>query len=306
MVYLLKQRINYHHPYSFTPDEMAVLFIEIQNCLESGQLTNGNYVFTLEEIIKDMYQVDYCIATSNATTGLMLCLHYTDMINIQMPAFNWWSDLYITDFLDLRVNFIDIDKDTWLPIDNYEEGIYLNTFGNIGKATFPLAIYDSTHCLGAKITDIGLAHVFSLAPTKLVTSCEGGLIITNDKDLYEWAKERRDKMCRMSEVHAIIGLQYLSHLPEFLKWKEEVYFYYRANIPGQFQKIPDNSSYNTIGFLNTENLTMPDTFEYRQYYEPLKKGLINTDYVYNNIICLPSFYGVDYRKIAKDIREANE
>jgi dTDP-4-amino-4,6-dideoxygalactose transaminase len=246
--------------------------------------------------------------------GLMLCLEYGKPYGIQTTAFNWWSDLYICQFLQQdihhNINYNDIDRETWLPVEEgyRNRNLYLNTFGSIGETGLSNTetVFDSTHCLGANIEDIGLAHVFSLAPTKLVTSCEGGLIITNDKNLYNWAKEKRDRMCRMSEVHAVIGLTTLLHLEEVLEWKRTVYEYYKKHIPGLFQKIPYNSNYNTIGFINTEGLTIPEHIEYRQYYEPLKKGLVNTDYVYKNIICLPSFYNCDYKQIVSDILEANE
>lgn len=295
--------IPFHRPFALSWDEHGLIHDRISNCLESGQLTNGENVRLLEGKIKEMYNVEYCIATSSATMGLMLCLEYCKDDIVKLPAFNWWSDKYALDFIKKTHMYVDIDKETWLPKSACN--LYLNTFGNVGECEYEDTIYDSTHCLGAKITDIGLAHVFSLAPTKLVTSCEGGLIITNNSEFAEWARERRDKMCRMSEVHAIIGLQYLAHLPEILEWKRDVYHYYNAHLPGQFQVIPNNSTYNTIAFINTEGLQIPEHITTRQYYEPLKKGLVNTDFVYSKIICLPSFYNVDYKGIVGAIKEVN-
>lgn len=294
--------IPFHRPYPLSFEEQGIIQEGIAECLQSGQLTNGENVRLLESKVREMYDVEYCIATSNATMGLMLALEGQNPV--RLPAFNWWSDRYILELLNISFAYVDINKETWLPL--VDCNLYLNTFGNVGVSNTPQTVYDSTHCLGADIKEIGLCHVFSLAPTKLVTSCEGGLIITNNKQFAEWAIERRNRMCRMSEIHAIIGLTFLGHLEEILRWKKKVYHYYKSEIPGQFQVIPDNSSYNTIGFLNTEGLKMPENIEYRQYYQPLKKGLINSDFVYKNIICLPSFYNVDYKLIVELIKEANE
>ncbi|MCK5642391.1 MAG: DegT/DnrJ/EryC1/StrS family aminotransferase, partial [Gammaproteobacteria bacterium] len=187
--------------------------------------------------------------------------------------------------------------------------LYLNTFGNIGKSVKSNAIYDSSHCLGANIEEIGLAHVLSLAPTKLVTSCEGGLILTNNKPLFDFAKEYRDKCSRMSEIHALIGLRTLEYINQVLEWKERVWHYYKSYIPGKFQEIPNNSNYNTIGFLNTEELHIPKNIKYKQYYEPIwDNGVMektNTKKIYDQMVCLPSYHGCPYVRIVDDILEMN-
>ena len=87
-----------------------------------------------------------------------------------------------------------------------------------------------------------------------------------------------------------------------------VYEYYKKHIPGQFQKIPYNSTYNTIGFLNICNLKIPKHIEIKQYYEPIHLPQKNTitEYVYNNIICLPSYYNCPYKQIVEDIKEEND
>jgi len=284
------------------------LIAKIKEVLKSGMLTNDKYVRELEFMVGDMYGVEYCIATSNCTMGLLICISYLNPPYIQVPMFNWWSDLYILKSLKQRVAWVDVDIETWLPIEAYGgASLYLNTFGNIGKSVREDAIYDSSHCLGAEINEIGLAHVFSLAPTKLVTACEGGLIITNNRELSKYAIEHRDKMCRMSEVHALIGLATLEHLDDVLEWKERVYQYYKSYIPGQFQKIPIHSNFNTIGFLNTENLKIPEFIEVRQYYEPIYDNGIenNTKKIYKQMICLPSYYNAPYVDIVEDILELN-
>ena len=305
----MKEVIPYHKPFPLNETELSNLGYDIYQILRSGQITNGDYVKELEEKIKKLYGVEYVIATSNCTMGLMICIESLEKKRyIQVPMFNWWSDLYALKLLKKDIAWVDIDLDTWLPIEFYQgDSLYLNTFGNIGISRRDNAIYDSSHCLGAKITNIGLAHVFSLAPTKLVTSCEGGLIITNDEALFHFAQEYRDKCARMSEIHAIIGLATLEHLDDVLRWKRKVYRYYKRHIPGGFQKIPLNSNYNTIGFLNGYDLKIPEHITTKQYYELIHDngGKSNSKSVYERIVCLPSYYGCDFGGIVEDILEAN-
>jgi dTDP-4-amino-4,6-dideoxygalactose transaminase len=91
-----------------------------------------------------------------------------------------------------------------------------------------------------------------------------------------------------------------------LSWKKEVYNYYRKHLDGIFQKIAESSNHNTIGILTS--LKIPEHIETRKYYQPieLNNDLPNTEAIYRSIVCLPSWYGVDYKQIVNDINEFNK
>lgn len=305
----MKETIPYHRPIRLTEIDIEFIQDNIKKILKSGKFKNLNWVPALEEIIRELYDVEYVISTSSCTMGLYISLLYLNPSIIQVPMFNWWSVLYILKALKHNIVWNDIDINTWLPIERYNTpSLYLNTFGNIGKSKKKDAIYDSSHCLGAKIEDMGLVHVFSLAPTKLITSGEGGIIITNNEYFYKYVIEQRDKICRMDEVRALIGCVYFQYLDIILSWKKMLYDYYKKNIPGQFQEIKNNSAYNTIGFLNITNLKIPKHIKTKQYYEPIWDNGIknNTKKIYKQMICLPSYYECPYKQIVEDIKELND
>ena len=106
----------------------------------------------------------------------------------------------------------------------------VNLFGNacdfeyidkIAKDTNSHVIYDSA-CFRSTyknemVGSQGLAQVFSLSPTKVLTSAEGGIISTNNSELAEklrWMVEWGHKgdyntiipglNARMSEIHALV------------------------------------------------------------------------------------------------------
>lgn len=305
------ETIPYHKPFPLPEKELDELVIAIKSVIKSGNLTNGDFVKILEDKIKDLYDVEYVIATSNCTIGITLCLQYlAPLYTIEMPNFTWISP-YLMNQYSPKV-FVDINKKTWL-MEDLGEGIKLcfptHTFGNIIELKNDhQAIYDGAHALGSKIKKFGDATVLSLAPTKLVTSCEGGLVLTNQKYLDDFVRFRRDKCARMSEIHALIGLKTLNYLDEILQWKEEVYHYYKSYIPGQFQEIPIHSNFNTIGFLNTEDLKIPKHIETKQYYEPIFQIdlLPNAYEVYKQIVCLPSYYQCPFTDIVDSILELNK
>src|SRR5581483_9278055 len=101
---------------------------------------------------------------------------------------------------------------------------------------------DAAHAQGATLDGkhagtFGLAGSFSFYPTKVMTSAEGGMIITDDDHLASEAKIYRDQgktsflqnthirmgyNWRMSEPHAVIGLRHLEKLPEMLAARRHI------------------------------------------------------------------------------------
>ena len=307
-----EEPIPFHRPYPLSTRDKELILTNIINVLDSGLITNGMYVRQLEDKIKRLYHAKYCIATSNASMGLYLCYMYFYFLRpLHMPNFTWFSP-YLLFAQNNMIRFHDIDSKTWLMEDNHYSGTIMatHTFGNtveIERVHHNKVIYDGAHSLGCKLKDIGDVTVFSLAPTKLVTSCEGGLVITNNKKMADFVRENRDKSCRMSEPHAIIGLQTLGYLDKIMEWKRKVFEYYSSEISGQFQEVPIESNYNTIGFLNMENLIIPKHIETKNYYTPIGEIFLpNSFNVWKDIICLPSYFNCDYRKIVENIKEVNK
>jgi dTDP-4-amino-4,6-dideoxygalactose transaminase len=97
-------------------------------------------------------------------------------------------------------------------------------------------VEDAAHAHGSTLDSrpagsFGVAGTFSFYPTKVITSGEGGMIVTADERLRDEALAYRDQgkasfganlhthlgyAWRLSEVHAAIGLVHLRRLAEFL------------------------------------------------------------------------------------------
>ena len=309
--------VPFHRPLKLSIDETEELMIKINSCLDSGILTNKSNVRELEEKIKELHNIDYAIATSSCSQGLVIALRSlikTDMrvsYRAHLQAFTWFSTLYAIQTCNRTPTYCDIDPDTWTLKQEYKYKLAVptHTFGNVSSIESKFKVYDGAHSLGTKLDDIGDATVLSLAPTKLITSIEGGIILTNNSKLAKYATELRNKVSRLSEIHAIFGNTYLNHLEEVLSWKKEVYDYYRKHLDGIFQKTADSSNHNTVGMLTS--LKIPEHIETRKYYQPLHSDiqngdLPNTEAIYKSIICLPSWYNCPYKQIVGDINEYNK
>src|SRR5262249_19043448 len=109
-------------------------------------------------------------------------------------------------------------------------------------------VYDAAHAFGSersgrKVGSSGDAEVFSLSVTKLMTSVEGGMMESRNEALLQQLKNRRNYGIeenyndywpglngKMSEFHAIVGIQNLRHLPELLRKRSDNARYYTAAI----------------------------------------------------------------------------
>jgi dTDP-4-amino-4,6-dideoxygalactose transaminase len=109
-------------------------------------------------------------------------------------------------------------------------------------------VFDAAHAFGAKIGgrpvgSFGDVEVFSLSPTKVLISAEGGMVATNDDELARKVRIGRDYgnpgnyncefaglNARMSELHAVLGLHSLRHLDENVAARNRLVARYKKNL----------------------------------------------------------------------------
>jgi len=134
-------------------------------------------------------------------------------------------------------------------------------------------IEDAAHAHGSEYKgrrcgSFGLANAFSFYPTKVMTSGEGGMITTDSKDVYEYTKLFRNVgrasvghgpiialgyNYRMSDIHAVIGLNQLKHLEEFVKKRNELAHIYDEEISNldwlEPQQVYDHSTSSYYAYI---------------------------------------------------------
>jgi len=323
--------IRFYKPPSLTQSELNELNKRITRILKSGRLSKGPYVMELESRFKENLGVEYAHACSSCSIGLLIALRAVKLRRrygsniVALPAFTWPSTLFAVTANGYTPLFLDINPETWnitevpyvadavVPVHVFgnicevdaraDAVVPVHVFGNICEvdARVPV-IYDAAHAFGAKIKDFGDVSVFSLAPTKSVTAGEGGIIVTNDLELSKRIVELRDKISRLSEVHAAIALTYLEKFPTVLERKKEIFEYYRRKIPAKFQKIDRSHSYSVFGMLcnDPESVLkrLEGKVEVRRYYDPLAPLPVTTQ-IRRKIVCLPCYPEVDEKKIVR-------
>lgn len=250
----------------------------ISEVLESAMITNATYVKLLEEKLKKHLGVKHAIAVSSCTSGLMLLFKALKLKGeVILPSFTFSATGHVVLWNNLKPVFVDVKADTYnIDPKEVKKAITKRTcailgahiFGNpadiedleqIAKENNIKLFFDAAHCFGTfykglPIGRFGDAETFSMSPTKLLTSGEGGLVTTNNDELAYQIKIGRSYAdpgnydtqyeglnARMSEFNAILGLESLKMLDKNVANRRKlvkVYISKLKSIPGiSFQKI---------------------------------------------------------------------
>ena len=314
-----------------------------QSEIDPSQITNGEHVRRFEKKAADYLGVKYAVACSSGTIALfiafrVLCSAFVGKMAI-MPSFTWRSTPEACMMAGLKPLLADINKDSLcmdydffekainrIPLDRIAAVCIVDTFGNIPdydrfNLEIPV-IVDSAHSFGS-ISEQGrpFTHCFSLSPTKPLTSCEGGLVTTNDKRLAEKFTNMRNWAGRMTEFNALVALAGLEKIDSIIAEKNAIAEKYKNCLPAKFQEITcKKSSYKDFVVIfesgksrddKKKRLSLVD-IETRIYFEPvhyyifknceIRSNLHNTEEIYHRSLCLPCWPGCDVDYVVEKLQ----
>ncbi|MFH1601774.1 MAG: DegT/DnrJ/EryC1/StrS family aminotransferase [Candidatus Shapirobacteria bacterium] len=284
----------------------------IRKVIDSGWVSIGKYMEKLEQYFIENYKVKHAIACSSCTQGLIIAMKAAGWRKkrIALPSFTWPSTVFAAESSGNIPIFCDIDPETWL-IDlsllspkNYDAVVAVDVFGNQAQVkTDKPVIYDAAHGFGLKMLGKrGLAEVVSFSFTKVVTAMDGGMILTDDDEVADIAKELRRLSSRMGEINAVVCLRSLKNYKRNQELKLENIQKYCELLSFEYtiQKIPVVTNHSVFSIV-LPNQQMRDAIikafeendiEVKAYYEPLVGGLPNTDSVFARIISFPIYPAV--------------
>jgi dTDP-4-amino-4,6-dideoxygalactose transaminase len=258
----------------------------VAQILDARYLTNdGPLVAEFERCLAARLGVSHCIATCNSTTALMIALRATGVKGeVIMPSFTFPATAHAAEWLGLDPVFVDIDPDTHtLDATRVADAVTARTEAIIGVHVWGRACdieelekvshrygvallfdaapaFDSTY-RGRKLGNFGWAETMSFHATKVLTTFEGGAILTNDDELAEIARpmtrfgfEEQDLVIglgingKMSEVSAAMGLASLHCVDEFIavnRANHERYEHGLKGLPGlRLASYPEDEAAN--------------------------------------------------------------
>lgn len=241
----------------FVDEDRAEVARRVDQALRTGSLTLGENTREFEDAFAGVHLMPHAVAVSSGTAAIEIVLRALEVAgrDVIVPANTFAATAFAVIAAGARPVFADVDVTTMaLSVETVSAALTPMTAAvvivHIGGLVSPdtpalralcdergiALVEDAAHAHGSTLNgtpagSFGVAGTFSFYPTKLITSGEGGMIVTADERLRDEALAYRDQgkasfaanlhthlgyAWRMSEVHAAVGLVHLRRLPEFL------------------------------------------------------------------------------------------
>lgn len=196
--------------------------LEIEYVTEALKNVEGSkkYYF-VEKFEKDFAQYigrKYCLLLPSCTSALYISQQSQNIKQgdeVIVPDFTWAASVFPTSVLGAKPVFVDIDIQTWCIspeevekniTDKTRAVIVVDIYGNmsnwskledIAKKYNLFLIQDGAEALGSKLNGrqcgiFGDVSVFSLHRTKTLATLEGGVLLTDNKEVYDKCYMLRD------------------------------------------------------------------------------------------------------------------
>lgn len=188
----------------------------IQSVIDSGMYTMGEKVAEYERQFAKYVDAKYAVQVSSGSTANLLAiatLVYSGRLargsEVIVPAVSWSTTYTPLEQFGMKLVFVDINKDTLnLDVDCVRNAVTdktkmilaVNLLGNsneydellnICKENNLILIEDNCESLGAKykgkyLGTIGLIGTYSTFYSHHMCTMEGGVVVTDDKELYDY------------------------------------------------------------------------------------------------------------------------
>lgn len=243
--------------------------------LDTPNLSLGPKLQEFEEKFAAYIESKYAVAVNSGTSGLHLCIRALDIKDedeVFTTPFSFIASSNCILFERAKPIFVDIDEETLnidvgklsdivkkskasgrglkaiLPVHIFGRPCEMGKIMELAKAYELKVIEDVCEAIGAeylrneggwrKCGTFGDAAVFAFYPNKQITTCEGGMIVTDDEGIYKLCRSMRNQgrsedgawlqherlgyNYRISDINCALGIAQLQRISEILAKREKV------------------------------------------------------------------------------------
>jgi len=319
----------------YTDDEDVNLITKIIK--RGSQWAIGPEISEFENAIKKYVGCEYCVALNSGTSALhatFLAYGLTSNDEVIVPSFSFISTANAVLFVNAKPIFADIEEETFgldeksilekttpatkavVPMDYGGLSCKISDIKKITEDKNLILIEDAAEALGSsingkKVGSVSDSSIFSFCGNKVLTTGEGGAVITNSREIYEKIKlirshgrfDRTDYFnnpsesqylslgynWRMSSITAALGISQISKLDKIIKMRQKNANYISSKLSRFSQiKVP-NSPVGYEHIYQMYTIRLPDKKTRDDLHEHLLKKQIFSK-VYFHPIHLTAFY----------------
>lgn len=245
----------------------------IENCFEINWITEGPKSKEFNEKLLDLMGAKYGVFAPNGTLAIYLALRSIGIgpgDEVIVPDFTFIGSANAVEMTGAKPVFCDVNSLNFqIDVASAEKKVTANT-----KAIMPVHIYGTAanmdevmqfaskhkievvedaaqaigvHFKGQHAGTFGKVGTFSFFADKTITTGEGGMIVTNDEDVYHQLMYLRNQgrlhrgtfvhpeigyNFRMTDIQCAIGLRQLEKLPEIIERKQNLKSLYQNGLNG--------------------------------------------------------------------------
>lgn len=261
----------------------------VNSCLSSGWISSaGSYIEEFETSWAGYVGCKHGVAVTNGTHALELALAACDLppqSEVIIPSFTIISCALAAIKNNLKPVLCDVDPITWcidtnkiidkitdntsaiMPVHMYGHSADMSKILSIAKLNCLKVIEDAAEAHGAEYLyndgwrrcgGMGDVGCFSFYGNKIITTGEGGMVVTNDENIAKKMRSIRN-LCfgegynrfihtgigsnfRMTNIQAAIGLGQIKRIDQILNNKRRVADYYNHHLSKhQELQLPPNT-----------------------------------------------------------------
>lgn len=310
----------------------------MMDALGSTLLTDGPKLREFELAFSKFTGARYAIGVSNATSALFLSLKACGIgrgDEVIVPDMTFVATANAVIHTGATPVLTDVDKDDMnisvssiknnltnktkaiLPVHFAGRACKMKEISNIAKSNDLMIIEDCAHAIGTKIGNkhvgtFGNAGCFSFYPTKNITTIEGGMVITNSKEISEYVKTARNHGLtksliqrysqgkpwdydlkesghnfRLDEIRSSLGLSQLHRIQKLNSMRKKAHEYY-------------NSKLNKIKGITTFQISNKNESAYHLYIIRIGKQYgISRDELFKKLLQVGISTSVHYKPLHK-------
>jgi perosamine synthetase len=244
----------------------------VSDAVKSGWVSSiGKYIEQFEAMFAAFCRTRFALATSNGTTALHLALASIGIKSgdeVIVPDLTFVATANAVAYTGARVVLVDIDPHTLcidvnsveraitartraiIPVHLYGQAAQMDRLMALARERGIAVLEDAAEAHGAefagsRVGSFGDCGIFSFYGNKVITSGEGGMLTTDNRDIYLKAKLLRDHAMsaekrywhteigfnyRMTNLQAALGVAQMERIDEFIAKRRQVMQWYRDHL----------------------------------------------------------------------------
>ena len=252
----------------FDDDEIKL----VNECIISGWVSSGGpFGSRFEKMVADYCDTQYAVSCSSATAGLhliLLALNIGAGDEVIVPSLTFIATANVVTYTGAKPVFVDSNIDTWnidpnkikkmitsrtkaiIPVHLYGLPADMDPINQLADEHGLLVIEDAAEAQGAAykgkmVGSLADAAVFSFFGNKIITTGEGGMIVTNNHEVAEKCRVLRDHGMsskkrywhevvgynyRMTNIQAALGVAQMNKIDKIISRKKEIALDYEKRL----------------------------------------------------------------------------